>query len=114
MTHPVWLPLTQRQNLAFVYIRDYIERNGYSPTIREIATGAQLSSTSSVAYVLTALQDKGYIIRTSGRQALVVTPSHAGKVLVSRTDLIEVLKLAGDGNDVNGPVTRLAEAAGMR
>jgi SOS-response transcriptional repressor LexA len=113
MTHPT--VLTWRQNLAFVFIRDYIEAHGYAPTIREIATGARLRSTSSTAYVLTALQDKGYIIRISGRQALAIAPGHghSGKVLVSRDDLIEVLKLAGDGNDVNGPVTRLAEAAGM-
>jgi SOS-response transcriptional repressor LexA len=108
-------PLTWRQNLAFVYIRDYIEAHGYSPTIREIAGGAQLSSTSSVAYVLTALQDKGYIIRTSGRQALVIAPAHAGKVLVNREDLLDVLKLAGAAgpHELNGPVTRLQEAAGL-
>jgi hypothetical protein len=64
--------------------------------------------------VLTALQDKGYIIRTSGRQALTIDPGHAGKVLVSRDDLIAVIKLAGNTNYLNGPLTRLTEAAGMR
>jgi repressor LexA len=107
--------LTLREDVAFKYIRDFIEDHGYAPTIREIAVAASLRSTSSVSYILRRLELKGYIHRLWGRQALTIDPGHAGKVLVSREDLIDVLTLAGAAgpNDVNGPVARLQEAAGL-
>jgi repressor LexA len=113
MTHPT--TLTLREDVAFRFIRIFIEENGYAPTIREIAAAAQLRSTSSVSYILARLEDKGYIRRLKGRQAVTIDPGHAGKVLVSREDLMDVLQLAGanGAHDVNGPVTRLQEAAGM-
>jgi SOS-response transcriptional repressor LexA len=107
--------LTLREDVAFKFIRDFIEENGYAPTIREIAVAAGLRSTSSVSYILRRLELKGYIHRLWGRQALTIDPGHAGKVLVSREDLIDALKLAGVDHiqDMNGPLTRLMEAAGM-
>ncbi len=108
--------LTYRENLVFQFIRTYSETHGYGPSIREMATASRLASTSSVAYVLTRLEGKGYIIRLGGRQAVSVVPSHAGKVLVSREDLAEVLLSPGgspaDGNGVTA-WHRLMDQAGM-
>lgn len=106
--------LTHRQSRVFCYLCDYIEEHGYAPTIRQIGDAAGLSSTSSVAYVLSRLEHKGYVIRLSGRQAIAIDPTHAGKILVSREDLIYALKLAGFSEaDDDGPVARLARAAGL-
>ena len=97
--------LTYRENLVFQFIRTYTETHGYGPSIREMADASHLASTSSVAYILTRLERKGYIIRLGGRQAVSVVPSHAGKVVVSRNDLATVLMSAdADGGPNNAAV----------
>lgn len=108
--------LTYRENLVFQFIRTYTETHGYGPSIREMADASHLASTSSVAYILTRLERKGYIIRLGGRQAVSVVPSHAGKVLVSRKDLAQLLMLTGNsalGEDGNLAWQRLCHEVGM-
>lgn len=106
-------PLTWRQNLAFCYIRDYIEEHGYAPTIREIGDAAHLASLSSTHYVLTRLEAKGYIKRIHGRHAMVIEPGHAGKVLVSRDDLLAVLLgIGATAKEIEAARRRLEAAAG--
>lgn len=107
--------LTWRQNKVYTFVRDYIAEHGYAPTIREIAEGANLASSSSVAYVLSCLETKGYISRISGRQAVAV----AGQVMVSRKDLHELLNgLSEDEKHFllvseNASYRRLCKAAGL-
>ena len=45
------------------FMRDFIERKGYAPTIGEIQKGLGLSSKSLVAYHLDALEEEGVIQR---------------------------------------------------
>ena len=45
------------------YIWEYIRDAGRPPTIREIGTAAEISSTSVVNYNLTKLSEKGFIHR---------------------------------------------------
>ena len=108
--------LTWRENLVFQFIRTYTEEHGYGPSIREMADASHLASTSSVAYVLTRLEGKGYITRLGGRQAVSVVPGHAGKVLVSREDLAQLL-MAQRHNDLDADAnlawSRLMIEAGM-
>ncbi len=52
---------TEERMLAF--IRQYIGAKGFPPTVREIATGLGLGSTSVVAYHLGALERAGRIER---------------------------------------------------
>ena len=59
--------LTARQRVILDVIRDAVERRGYPPSIREICEAAGLSSTSSVAHQLAALEAKGYLLRDAGR-----------------------------------------------
>lgn len=47
---------------VFRFIRDFIEKKGFSPTHREIARGAFLSPTSVVTH-LTRLEAHGWIVR---------------------------------------------------
>ena len=55
--------LSARQKKMLVFIRQFIERHGYPPTIREIGKAVGASSTSVVNYNLDRLADRGYIER---------------------------------------------------
>ena len=55
--------LSKRQQRMLEYISEYIRDAGRPPTIREIGTAAEISSTSVVNYNLTKLSEKGYIDR---------------------------------------------------
>ena len=59
--------LTLQQRAALTAITAHVERFGYPPTVREIGAEIGLSSTSSVAHVLRALQWKGYLLVEPGR-----------------------------------------------
>jgi repressor LexA len=50
--------LTTRQSHIVTAIRDHIARTGYPPSMREIGAAVGLSSTSSVAHQLAALEKK--------------------------------------------------------
>lgn len=53
--------LTNVQKRVYYIIKDYIEKHGYSPTIREIAKFNGTTSPSTVFYHLKNLKQKGYI-----------------------------------------------------
>lgn len=55
--------LSKRQQRMLDYIWEYIRDAGRPPTIREIGTAADISSTSVVNYNLTKLSEKGYVRR---------------------------------------------------
>ena len=52
-----------RQALILTFIRDFVSRNPYPPTVREIAKGCQISSTSVVDYNLSVLEAEGHLTR---------------------------------------------------
>ncbi len=68
---PAWLPgtsmakdrLTQRQNEAYEFIRDYVERNRKPPTMSEIGEALGIASSNGVYKLLRALEQKGWIER---------------------------------------------------
>jgi repressor LexA len=55
--------LSERQKRIIEFLNEYVEENGYPPSIREIGAAAGISSTSVVSYNLKRLEDKGYISR---------------------------------------------------
>ena len=55
--------LTVRQRIVLDMIRTAVETRGYPPSMREIGEAVGLTSPSSVAYQLAALERKGYIRR---------------------------------------------------
>ena len=55
--------LTVRQRIVLDMIRTAIETRGYPPSMREIGDAVGLTSPSSVAHQLAALEKKGYIRR---------------------------------------------------
>lgn len=52
-------------------IREWVERFGYPPSVREIGEAVGLTSTSSVAHQLRALEAKGYLRRDPNRPRAV-------------------------------------------
>lgn len=46
---------------VYNFIVEFIKKNGYAPTVREICAGTDLSSTSSVYMHLLKLEDEGKI-----------------------------------------------------
>ena len=46
------------------YIEDYWQTHGYSPSLREIQTGCEISSLSVVTWNLGTLEKRGEICRT--------------------------------------------------
>lgn len=63
--------LTARQRRVLEVIRDSVQRRGYPPSIREIGESVGLTSTSSVAHQLTALERKGFLRRDPNRPRAV-------------------------------------------
>jgi repressor LexA len=63
--------LTRRQRMILECIRDAVAVNGYPPTIREIGEVVGLQSTSSVAYQLKQLQEKGFLRREDAKPRAV-------------------------------------------
>ena len=59
--------LTVRQRRVLEVIRNSVDRRGYPPSLREIGEWVGLTSPSSVAHQLAALERKGYIRRDPNR-----------------------------------------------
>ncbi|MGG1638278.1 MarR family transcriptional regulator [Paenibacillus sp. NRS-1760] len=59
-------PLNKRQATTFDFLVEFIGKNGYSPSVREIGDAVGLSSSSTVQGHLDRLEEKGYIKRAEG------------------------------------------------
>jgi repressor LexA len=59
--------LTPRRRQIVEVIEDSVRRNGYAPSMREIAEAVGLASTSSVAHQLSVLEKAGYLSREARR-----------------------------------------------
>jgi repressor LexA len=57
--------LSSKQECIIKFIREFLRNHRYPPSIRDIARGCSISSTSVVAYNLNKLEQAGYIGRHS-------------------------------------------------
>ena len=66
------------------YVNQFVQENGYAPSIRELGAAVGLRSTASVSYHIQALQDKGLLLtpNTKGRKRSVVTNARPGQIPV--------------------------------
>ena len=55
--------LSERQVKMLEFISDFMDENGYPPTVRDIQNGCKISSTSVVDYNLNGLREKGFLRR---------------------------------------------------
>lgn len=78
---------SNKPELIMDYVNQFIQENGYSPSVREIGAAVGLRSTASVSYHLQALQDKGLIQAPSakGRKRALVTGARPGQIPVVGT-----------------------------
>src|SRR5258706_15376104 len=58
--------LNERARMILAFIQRFTRANGYPPTIREIGTEFEITSTNGVRYYLDLLERAGYIRHTPG------------------------------------------------
>jgi repressor LexA len=76
--------LSPKQERIINFVTEFLHDKGYPPTIRDIAAGCGISSTSVVAYNLNKLEQAGYIRRHSdiSRGIKFLTPQQKGEKLI--------------------------------
>lgn len=60
-------PLSPLERRVYHYLIDYLAEHTYQPSVRDIARRFRIKSTKSVAEIIEALAEKGYIERPEGR-----------------------------------------------
>lgn len=101
-------PLTKLERRILDYLIDYLRRNTYQPSIREIGRRFDIKSTKTVSEYLQSLADKGWIERDPSRSRgvkllgidlsphTVTVPCYAGGAEVGPTGELELdRRLAG-------------------
>ena len=75
---------SNKAELIMDYVNQFIQENGFSPSVREIGAAVGLRSTASVSYHLQALQEKGLIQApgAKGRKRALVTGARPGQIPV--------------------------------
>lgn len=66
------------------YVNQFVQENGYAPSVREIGAAVGLRSTASVSYHLQALQEKGLLHSPGGKgmKRALVTTQRPGQIPV--------------------------------
>lgn len=74
--------LTARQQQVYSFIKDYIEANGSSPTLREISAHIGTAGTVTAMGHITALEKKGYLRRRAvgSSRGIVLTQAQSATV----------------------------------
>ena len=75
---------SNKAQLIVDYVNQFIQENGYSPSVREIGAAVGLRSTASVSYHLQALQEKGLLQSPGGKgmKRAIVTSQRPGQIPV--------------------------------
>ena len=75
---------SNKAQLIMDYVNQFIQENGYSPSVWEIGAAVGLRSTASVSYHLQALQEKGLLQApgAKGRKRALVTGARPGQIPV--------------------------------
>ena len=75
---------SNKAQLIMEYVNEFIQENGYSPSVWEIGAAVGLRATASVSYHLPALQDKGLLQSpgAKGRKRAIVTGVRPGQIPV--------------------------------
>ena len=73
---------SNKAQMIIDYVNQFIQENGYSPSVREIGAAVGLRSTASVSYHLQALQEKGLLQApgAKGRKRALVTSTRPGQI----------------------------------
>ncbi|MQY69711.1 MAG: repressor LexA [Firmicutes bacterium] len=71
--------LTERQRKILQFLKRYVSRRGYPPTLREIAQNFRIKWTQGIEKHLRALEKKGYIKRSSGARSIEIMEFSQGR-----------------------------------
>lgn len=71
--------LTERQRKILQFLKRYVSRRGYPPTLREIAQNFRIKWTRGIEKHLRALEKKGYIKRSSGARSIEIMGFSQGR-----------------------------------
>ena len=66
------------------FINEYVDANGYPPTVREMCHAVKVSSTSTIAYYLNKLENNGFIKKSPNKNRaleVVQSPKQANEQL---------------------------------
>ena len=75
---------SNKSELILNYVNQFVQENGYAPSVREIGAAVGLRSTASVSYHLQQLQEKGLLQApgAKGRKRAIVTSVRPGQIPV--------------------------------
>ena len=75
---------TDKAQKILDFVNDFVQENGFAPSVREIGEAVGLRSTASVSYHLTQLQEKGLLQSpgAKGRKRAIVTARRPGQIPV--------------------------------
>ena len=75
---------SDKPQLILDFVNQFIQENGYAPSVREIGAAVGLRSTASVSYQLQQLQEKGLLQSSGGkgRKRAIVTSQRPGQIPV--------------------------------
>ena len=75
---------SDKADLILEFVNQFVQTNGYAPSVREIGAAVGLSSTASVSYHLNQLKAKGLLLSpgAKGRKRSIVTATRPGQIPV--------------------------------
>ena len=75
---------SDKPQLILDFVNQFIQENGYAPSVREIGAAVGLRSTASVSYQLQRLQEKGLLMAPGGKgcKRAIVTTQRPGQIPV--------------------------------
>lgn len=94
--------LTDRQQQVYDFIVQYLEGQGYAPTLQEIAGHLRIRGNLGVIRHLTALEKKGYIRRSSGSSRGIVLLGRSSAVALPVVGSVQAGELSEALEDIEG------------
>ena len=75
---------SNKAQLILEFVNQFVQENGFAPSVREIGGAVGLRSTASVSYHLQQLQEKGLLLSpgAKGRKRAIVTAQRPGQIPV--------------------------------
>ena len=98
------IALTKKQSDILNFIKKYISKHGYSPSIKEICKKFNYASTNTVYEILKALEKKGYILRSKkgiARSIKIIGGENSTSEVSSEESQDNSLIIIGNGNSNN-------------
>ena len=73
---------SNKADLILEFVNQFVQENGFAPSVREIGAAVGLRSTASVSYHLQQLQAKGLLLSpgAKGRKRSIVTATRPGQI----------------------------------